>query len=139
MGIPSKCRMYVLPVDFRLLKDGSDDLVLCLQNMPVHFRGSLREVITSNLSYPRSAVLDSLEGTVYIAFIVDTNGITKNHCVLRGVRFDLDQETLRVIRLIKFDKPAMQAPGRPVSVLYFCPVKFSLAKVKTSSRDNIKR
>ena len=44
MGIPSKCRMYVLPVDFRLLKDGSDDLVLCLQNMPVHFRGSLREV-----------------------------------------------------------------------------------------------
>ena len=127
MGIPSKCRMYVLPVDFRLLKDGSDDLVLCLQNMPVHFRGSLREVITSNLSYPRSAVL------------VDTNGITKNHWVLRGVRFDLDQETLRVIRLIKFDKPAMQAPGRPVSVLYFCPVKFSLAKVKTSSRDNIKR
>ena len=130
---------YVLPVDFRLLKDGSDDLILCLQNMPMYFRGSLRDVITSNLTYPRSAVLDSLEGTVYIAFVIDINGITKNHWVLRGVRFDLDQEALRVTRLIKFDKPAMQASGRPVSVLYFCPVKFSLAKVKTSSRDNIKR
>lgn len=126
---------YVLPVDFSLLKDGSDDLISCLQNMPVYSRGSLQKVINSNLRYPCSAILDSLEGTVYIAFIVDTNGVTRDHWVLRGVRFDLDQEALKVTRLIKFDKPAMESSGKPVSILYIYPVKFSLTKIKTRSRD----
>lgn len=62
---------------------------------------------------------------MYVEFYIDTVGFTFDHRVLRGKRDDLDEEALRVTRLIKFDHPAKQR-GKPIIVQYMVPVKFTL-------------
>ncbi|MCK9453430.1 MAG: energy transducer TonB [Bacteroidales bacterium] len=89
----------------------------------------IQRVIISKINYPVSAAIDSVEGTVWVTFCIDTCGGTSNHKVIKGVRFDLDEEALRVSKLIIFDEPAK---NRGVPVLYRCtiPVKFELSTKK---------
>lgn len=86
----------------------------------------LFEFIRANLVYPQSAIDDSIEGRVYIEYIVDTLGNTSNHKILRGVREDIDNEALRIARLIKYDKPAFSWRDEPVEIEYVLPINFTL-------------
>lgn len=85
----------------------------------------LTQFINFNLVYPEQAINDSIEGTVFLTFWVDTAGNTNEHVVLAGVRNDIDEEALRIARLIKFQKPAMKR-GSPVAVRYNLPIEFKL-------------
>nr|NQU93546.1 energy transducer TonB [Bacteroidota bacterium] len=85
----------------------------------------LTQFINYNLIYPEQAKKDSIEGIVFLTLWVDTLGNTNEHKVLKGVRNDLDEEALRVARLIKFEKPAMKR-GKPVAVRYNLPIEFKL-------------
>lgn len=86
----------------------------------------LFEFIRANLVYPQTAIDDSIEGRVYIEYIVDTLGNTSNHKILRGVREDIDNEALRIARLIKYDKPAFSWRDEPVEIEYILPINFTL-------------
>ncbi len=98
--------------------------IIIVEDMPV-FKGNLNEFVQNNLRHPESAKSDSVYGLVFVSFWVDTIGNTINHIIIRGIRQDLDEEALRVARLIKFDKPAMQR-GKPIRVKYNLPVEFKL-------------
>ena len=98
------------------------------ESMPI-FRGDLSEFIESNIIYPPSALNDSIEGKIFVSFYVDTMGNTINHSINNEIRNDLNEEALRVTRLIKFEKPAMQN-GKPTMVKYTIPVEFNLSNVK---------
>ena len=98
------------------------------ESMPI-FRGDLSEFIESNIIYPPSALNDSIEGKIFVSFYVDTLGNTINHKIVNEIRNDLNEEALRVTRLIKFDKPAM-LNGKPTMVKYTIPVEFYLSNVK---------
>lgn len=52
-----------------------------------------------------------------------------NHKVLTGIRKDLNDEALRVVKLVNFEKPAMQS-GKPIKVKYTIPVVFKLTEEK---------
>ena len=84
---------------------------------------ALMKFIKKNINYPKTAINENLEGTVYVECLVDTNGITYNHKIIKGISKELDYEALRVAKIIKFDKPAMQN-GKPVVVKYLIPIKF---------------
>ena len=102
-------------------------LIIRISNI---FKGDLIHFIQTNIRYPSSAVLDSVQGRVNVEFIIDTIGYTFNHRILKGgIREDLNQEALRVTRLIKFDTPAFQK-DKPVVIKYVVPVDFKL-KYKT--------
>ena len=98
------------------------------ESMPI-FRGDLSEFIESNIIYPPSALNDSIDGKIFVSFYVDTMGNTINHKIVNEIRNDLNEEALRVTRLIKFEKPAMQN-GKPTMVKYTIPVEFNLSNVK---------
>jgi TonB family protein len=102
------------------------------EDMPV-FNGGINDFIQANIKYPQSAKNDSIQGRVFISFWVDTSGITTEHEVAKGVREDLDKEALRVAKLIKFEKPAMQR-GKPVKIQYTVPVEFSLKESSNNKR-----
>lgn len=94
------------------------------------YKGDLIHFIQTNIQYPSSAVRDSVQGRVNI----DTVGNTFNHRILKdGIREDLNQEALRVTRLIKFETPAFQK-DKPVVINYVVPVVFSL-KLKTEDES----
>ena len=119
----------VVILDDRIIHDRIEDVGWVIYEDVPYLKGSLRKFIKKHLKYPPAALRDTLEGKVYVEFIVDTNGFTLCHKVIKGVRHDVDEEALRVARLIKFDKPAIQR-GRPVEFKYCLPFVFDLSKRK---------
>lgn len=108
-------------------------LIVRVSNPPV-FKGDLIHFIQTNIQYPSSAVRDSVQGRVNVEFMIDTVGYTFNHRILKGgIREDLNQEALRVTRLIKFSTPAFQK-DKPVVIKYVVPVDF-IRKLKTENES----
>lgn len=107
--------------------EADGQLITIISEAPVFKDGpdDLKAFITENTNYPLSALKDSVEGRVIVAFMIDTLGNTFDHQIVRNVRVDVDEEALRVVRLIKFDKPAKQK-DRPISIRYIVPVDFYL-------------
>lgn len=102
--------------------------ITIVEDKPI-FNGNLKEFISNNIKYPQKAKIDSIEGTVFISFWVDTTGNTVNHKVIRGIREDLNKEAIRVTKLIKFKEPAMQR-NKPIKVRYTVPVDFEISTKK---------
>jgi TonB family protein len=119
-------------------KDSSNmRTITFIEDIPI-FNGDLKNFIQSHINYPIKAKLDSLEGTVIVFYYVDTMGITEGHEVLRGIRKDLDEEALRVTKLIKYEKPAMQH-GKPIMVRYTVPVEFKLTEKSELRKKECKK
>ncbi len=108
--------------------NNDDELISFLEAAPI-FKGDLRGFIQNEIDYPLTAKIDSIEGKVFVEFWIDTLGITYNHKIVRGIREDVNNEALRVAKLIKFDKPALQI-GKPIKVRYTVPVEFKLTTTK---------
>lgn len=93
---------------------------------PPSFKGDLVDFIQENLVYPESAKKDTIEGRVIVRFLIDSLGGTSEHCVVRGVRSDLDNEALRITRLLKFE---WECPvSGTLKVPYIVPVDFRIKK-----------
>ena len=108
------------------------NMITFIEEAPL-FKGDLKEFIQSELDYPLSAKKDTIEGTIVISFKIDTSGLTINHKVAKGIREDLNNEALRVAKLIKFDRPALQK-DRPIEVKYTVPVVFDLRHSQKKSK-----
>jgi len=67
---------------------------------------SLLIFVYQNLRYPETALKDSVGGVVSIVYIIEEDGTTTNHLIVRGVREDINQEALRIAKMIKYDTPA---------------------------------
>lgn len=100
------------------------ELIVVVETPPV-FDGDLEDFINKNIEYPLSAIQDSIEGVVFVSFYIDTLGYTFNHHIQKGVRADLNEEALRVTKLVKFVSAAKQR-GKAIIVNYIVPVRFSL-------------
>lgn len=107
--------------------EADGQLITVISEAPVFRDGSddLKAFIIENTNYPLSALKDSVEGRAIVTFMIDTLGNTFDHRIVRSVRGDMDEEALRVARLIKFDKPAKQK-DRPISIRYVVSVDFYL-------------
>lgn len=86
---------------------------------------ALFEYINTKTRYLQSAVDDSIEGRVILKFVIKANGETRDIQVLRSLRYDLDDECIRVIKEMPTWKPARQN-GVPVPIWYVIPFHFSL-------------
>ena len=76
--------------------------------MPKFLGGSdaMMRLINENLRYPQTAADSRIEGKVIIQFVVEKDGSIGEVKVVRGVYKDLDQEAVRVIKLLpKFYEP----------------------------------
>ena len=93
-----------------------------------HFRGgerALLKFLQENVVYPPEAVKDSIQGKVIVQFIVDKSGNVGEVKVVRPVHELLDQEAVRVVKILPKFYPGHEN-GRPVSVLYTLPVTVKL-------------
>lgn len=95
------------------------------EEMPISIE-ELKAFIKNELKYPESALSDSIEGIVLASFWVDTTGKTTNHKIIRGINQALNAEALRIVKLIHFEKPALER-GKPVKIKYVIPVEFKLS------------
>lgn len=88
-------------------------------------QSAMVEKLVAELKYPETAKADSLEGTVFVQFVVNTTGQVEQVKVAKGVRDDLDTEALRVVTQLNDWKPGTK-DHEPVNVQYTLPIKFKL-------------
>lgn len=83
--------------------------------------------LADNIKYPASAVKAKKQGRVIVGFIVQKDGSITHAKIVRSIDPELDAEALRVVKGMPKWTPGTQL-GKPVSVKYALPVKFSLQK-----------
>ncbi|KAF5029122.1 hypothetical protein DSECCO2_651920 [anaerobic digester metagenome] len=81
--------------------------------------------MVKNIKYPEAAKSKGVQGTVYISFVVGSDGKVTDVEVQKSVAPDLDAEALRVVKMMPDWKPA-ENKGKPVAVNMTLPVTFKL-------------
>ena len=86
----------------------------------------LYEYLGDNIYYPEQAKDFSIQGKVFVQFVVWKDGTIKDVKVVKGVHKLLDNEALRVINNMPKWKPGKQR-GRNVNARFTLPIKFRIS------------
>ena len=75
-------------------------------NLPKYIGGSeaFRNFISENLRYPEAALESKIEGAVIVEYDISDDGSVYNPHVLKGLGYGCDEEAMRVIGLLKYEK-----------------------------------
>ena len=98
--------------------------------IPAEFPGGVQAMMKyfgSNTKYPSMARRLETEGTVFVQFVVDSDGSIDNVEVVKGIGANCDEEAMRVVSRMPEWKPGRQN-GKSVKVRMVVPIKFSLGK-----------
>ena len=85
----------------------------------------LLQFINDNMKYPSKAQMEGIQGRVIVQFIVDEDGYIMEPNIVRNVEPSLDNEALRLIKMLPQWKPGT-LKGKAVKVKYTVPVAFKL-------------
>lgn len=107
-----------------------EEVFIIVEEMPEFPEGqkAMHQYIKDNLQYPTEAKANNLQGTVYVKFVVLSNGNLHDVKVVRGVfpeDMGLNEEALRIIQSMPKWTPGKQR-GVAVNVAYTLPVRFRL-------------
>lgn len=102
---------------------------LQVEEMPLFPGGNeaMMKFLIENIKYPEQARKDSIQGRVFVNFIVEADGKVSNAKVLRGIGSGCDEEAVRVISLMPAWTPGKQR-GQNVRVSFNLPIMFALTK-----------
>jgi TonB family protein len=111
---------------------GQKDSVLTFSQYPVDddvsYKGGndrMFKILKKNIKYPEQAIKDSIGGTVYVYFTIDTAGHSTDIKIIKGVREDIDKEAIRCVDLLNEWIPGRNN-GKKVNSHHILPIKFSL-------------
>ena len=104
-----------------------EEVYAVVENEPVFPGGeeAMAVWIASQINYPKKSIKKGETGTVYVQFVVLKDGSVDGVKVVRGVTKRLDEEALRVIKLMPKWTPA-ELNGEKVNCRYTIPIKFVL-------------
>jgi periplasmic protein TonB len=86
---------------------------------------ALYKFISENLIYPSEAQKNNIQGRVILKFVVNPDGSVDRIEVLRSIDPSLDNEAIRVVKIMPKFKPGKQG-GVPVPVWFTLPVLFRM-------------
>ena len=87
------------------------------------------DFVAQNLRYPEVALQNGIEGWVLVSFTVGVDGTITDVETLKGICGALDDEAMRVVRLMPQWKPA-EWYGKRVPMKFTMPIEFRLKKRK---------
>lgn len=140
--------LYTLPVNFKLFSEEeevhSEDTVQAEkkyntqaigdffefpEKMPEFPGGemALMNFLRRNLRYPQRAAMRKVEGRVVVQFVVDEKGAVSEIKVAESVDKDLDNEAMRICRMLPKFSPAL-LHGEPIKVWYTLPITFRIPR-----------
>ncbi len=88
------------------------------------------DYVLREIEYPQLAIEKSIEGTVLIEFIVETNGFVTGLDIKKGVNGGCSEEAIRLIQKTRW-KPAL-VNGKRVRYKMTIPITFSLRNINKS-------
>ena len=81
--------------------------------------------IKKTLQYPLEEKVQKHVGVVYVEFLVEKDGKISQIQIIKGVSPTMDQEAMRIIKMMPNWVPA-QLNGAPINSKYVLPIKFEL-------------
>jgi periplasmic protein TonB len=84
---------------------------------------ALAKFLQRNLRYTSQAADANIGGKVFLSFVVEKDGHLSDIKVVRGLGYGLDEEAIRVLKLVPPWKPGIQN-GRPLRVTFTLPISF---------------
>jgi protein TonB len=108
-------------------EEAPTEVFVVVEEMPAFPGGdkAMMEFIYANISYPEIAKENNIQGRVVLRFCVTYKGGVDQVTVIKGVDPSLNDEAVRVIKMLPAWKPGKQG-GKPVNVWYSVPVTFQL-------------
>jgi TonB family protein len=118
-------QMMDIPKDDTVTR--GSDIFLVVESMPEFPGGeeALNNYFADSLQYPTAAVEKSIQGRVFVQFVIEMDGSVSNVRLLRGIGGGCDEEALRVVQAMPRWIPGKQR-GQAVRVQYTMPIMFSL-------------
>ena len=108
---------------------GDQQIPVAVEVMPVFPGGeaALFNFLQKNINYPVRAREGTIEGIVYVSFVIDVTGKPVMVTTIRGIKGgkDLETEAMRVIANMPHWSIGLQN-NRPTPVRFTIPVKFAL-------------
>lgn len=107
--------------------DANSGAFILVQDPPVFPGGDEAriEFIRSNIKYPEEAREKGIQGTVFVNFVIESDGSVSNIRVLRGIGSGCDEEAVRVVENMPRWIPGKQK-GEAVRVQFNMPIRFVL-------------
>ena len=105
-----------------------DSIVLTTVEQIPEFPGGMVEFmkwLTANLKYPERARQNKIEGKVVVSFIINKDGSISSAKVQKSVEPVLDNEALRVIKLMPKWKPGI-SNSKPCRTMFAIPIVFKI-------------
>jgi len=88
-------------------------------------QAAMYKFISDSLRYPKPAIENGFQGTVYVGFIVEKDGVISNIDIKRSPYELLSREAKRIVGLMPNWTPGKK-DGEAVRVQFMLPVKFTL-------------
>lgn len=95
----------------------------------------MAEFVLSEIEYPKLAVEKTIEGTVNIEFVVETNGYVTDLNIVKAVNGGCSEEAARIIKKTRW-QPA-QLNGKYVRYRTTYPITFSLRNISKDETSTI--
>ncbi|PKP52004.1 MAG: hypothetical protein CVT92_10975 [Bacteroidetes bacterium HGW-Bacteroidetes-1] len=75
-------------------------------NLPQYIGGkkAFIDFIQKNIRYPKEALQSGIEGRVLVEYEISDNGIVLNSRVVKGIGYGCDEEALRLVNLLQYEK-----------------------------------
>ena len=107
----------------------TDEILMVAEQMPAFDGGkkALIKYLEEKLLYPEYEYEQSIEGTVYLSFVVMADGKISNPQVMSGVEGakNFDKEAIRVVTAMPAWIPGLHSK-QPVNVRFSLPIEFKL-------------
>jgi TonB family protein len=121
LAMRMKAQSKLLKKDVEANQGTESGSTLRLDRWP-YFRG-LTKFLANNLKYPDEALQSGVQGPVQVSFLIDDEGNISSGRIIRSPGIELDEEALRLIRIMPKWTPA-QKDGKPIAVWYTISIQF---------------
>jgi len=91
------------------------DLILAVDGEPPLFHGgreAFQKFLVDSLRYPKQAIKQGIQGTVFVTFVIDRDGTPLNVKILRGIGGGCDEEVIRLVESMPKWTPGKRG-GKP--------------------------
>jgi TonB family protein len=110
-----------------LASSSSDGVYTYVDEMPLFPTGKNEDIVLflkSKIKYPAEAVRNKVEGKVFVAFTVGSDGQVSDAVIIKGIGSGCDEAALNAVRQLPRFNPGKQ-DGKPVSVRFTVPIQFA--------------
>lgn len=111
--------------DAKPIANPEQEDILISQQLP-EYPGGMSELVkwlNKNIKYPQAAINRKLKGEVQVAFFIEKDGKCTDFKVIKSAHLLLDQEALRVCRMMPTWKPG-KIKGKVCRTYFVIPINF---------------